>query len=85
MTIFDLDKSITIEFHSEDRIERKMLGLWQLEPFKTVNIGMKLVGENVKITMNEHHVTDISFLMFDQLAVHELADIIIKAAKEKFT
>jgi hypothetical protein len=45
---------------------------------------MKLEGENVKIDMNEHHVTDISFLVFDQLAVKELAEIIIEAAKQKF-
>ena len=84
MATFDLDKSISIEFHSEDVIERKMLGLWADSRFKTVNLGMKLVGESVKITMNEHHVTDISFLVFDQLAVKELAEIIIKAAKLKF-
>ena len=84
MATFDLDKSISIEFHAEDVIERKMLGLWADSRFKTVNLGMKLVGESVKITMNEHHVADISFLVFDQLAVKELAEIIIKAAKQKF-
>ena len=85
MTIFDLDKSISIEFHGGvDAIEKKMLGLWANEAFKTCNLGMQLVGESVKITINDHHVTDISFLMFDQLAVHELAEIIFKASKEKF-
>jgi len=84
MASFDLDKSISIEFHGQDEIERKMLGLWADPRFKTVNLGMKLVGENVQITMNKHHVTDISFLVFEQLAVKELAEIIIRQAKEKF-
>tara|TARA_R110001632_G_scaffold33573_1_gene86252 strand:+ start:570 stop:830 length:261 start_codon:yes stop_codon:yes gene_type:complete len=84
MTIFDLDKSISIEFHAEDIIERKMLGLWADPRFKTVNLGMKLVGESVKITMNEYYVTDISFLVFEQLSVKEIAEIIIKKAKQKF-
>ena len=84
MTIFDLDKSISIEFHGQDEIERKMLGLWADSRFKTVNLGMNMVGENVQITMNKHHVTDISFLVFEQLAVKELAEIIIRQAKEKF-
>ena len=84
MTIFDLDKSISIEFHAEDVIERKMLGLWADSRFKTVNLGMKLVGESVKITMNEYYVTDISFLVFEQLSVKEIAEIIINKAKQKF-
>ena len=84
MTIFDLDKSISIEFHAEDIIERKMLGLWADPRFKTVNLGMKLVGESVKITMNEYYVTDVSFLVFEQLSVKEIAEIIIKKAKQKF-
>ena len=84
MTIFDLDKSISIEFHAEDIIERKMLGLWADSRFKTVNLGMKLVGESVKISMNEYYVTDISFLVFEQLSVKEIAEIIIKKAKQKF-
>ena len=84
MTIFDLDKSISIEFHAEDVIERKMLGLWADSRFKTVNLGMKLVGESVKISMNEYYVTDISFLVFEQLSVKEIAEIIIKKAKQKF-
>jgi len=84
MTIFDLDKSISIEFHAEDIIERKMLGLWADPRFKTVNLGMKLVGESVKISMNQYYVTDISFLVFEQLSVKEIAEIIIKKAKQKF-
>jgi len=84
MTIFDLDKSISIEFHAEDIIERKMLGLWADPRFKTVNLGMKLVGESVKISMNEYYVTDVSFLVFEQLSVKEIAEIIIKKAKQKF-
>ena len=84
MAAFDLDKSISIEFHAEDIIERKMLGLWADPRFKTVNLGMKLVGESVKISMNEYYVTDISFLVFEQLSVKEIAEIIIKKAKQKF-
>jgi len=84
MTIFDLDKSISIEFHAEDIIERKMLGLWADPRFKTVNLGMKLVGESVNIIMNEYYVTDISFLVFEQLSVKEIAEIIINKAKQKF-
>tara|TARA_R100000963_G_scaffold28041_2_gene19237 strand:+ start:676 stop:936 length:261 start_codon:yes stop_codon:yes gene_type:complete len=84
MTIFDLDKSISIEFHAEDIIERKMLGLWADPRFKTVNLGMKLVGESVKISMNGYYVIDISFLVFEQLSVKEIAEIIIKKAKQKF-
>ena len=84
MTIFDLDKSISIEFHAEDIIERKMLGLWADRRFKTVNLGMKLVGESVKISMNGYYVIDISFLVFEQLSVKEIAEIIIKKAKQKF-
>ena len=84
MTIFDLDKSISIEFHAEDIIERKMLGLWADPRFKTVNLGMKLVGESVKISMNGYYVIDISFLVFEQLSVKEIAEIIINKAKQKF-
>ena len=84
MASFDLDKSISIDFHGQDSIERKMLGLWADPRFKTVNLGMKLVGENVQITMNRHHVPDISFLVFERLSVKELAEIIIREAKEKF-
>tara|TARA_R110002124_G_scaffold56110_1_gene158634 strand:+ start:1737 stop:1997 length:261 start_codon:yes stop_codon:yes gene_type:complete len=84
MAAFDLDKSISIEFHAEDIIERKMLGLWADPRFKTVNLGMKLVGESVKISMNGYYVIDISFLVFEQLSVKEIAEIIINKAKQKF-
>lgn len=82
MTIFNLDKAISIEFHGQDEIERKMLGLWADERFKAVNLGMKLVGENVQITMNNYFVTAISFRIFEQLSVKELAEIIIREAKK---
>ena len=84
MTVFDLDKSITIEFHGQDEIERKMLGLWADERFKTVNLGMMLMNENVVISMGDRDVTEIPFLVFEQLAVKELAEIIIREAKQKF-
>jgi hypothetical protein len=84
MTVFDLDKSITIEFHGQDEIERKMLGLWGDERFKTVNLGMMLMNENVVISMGDRDVTEIPFLVFEQLAVKELAEIIIREAKQKF-
>jgi len=82
VTIFNLDKAISIEFHGQDEIERKMLGLWADERFKAVNLGMKLVGENVQITMNNYFVTAISFRIFEQLSVKELAEIIIREAKK---
>ena len=85
MTIFDLDKSITVEFHSEDRIERKMLGLWADERFKFANLGMKLVNEKVAITMGKYFIAEIPMTLFDQLAVKELAEIIIEKAQKKFT
>ena len=85
MTTFDLDKSITVEFHGSDSIERKMLGLWQQEQFKNANLGMKLVNEKVVITMNEYFITEIPFTLFDQLSVKELTEIIIKKAQEQFT
>ena len=84
MTVFDLDKSITIEFHGQDEIERKMLGLWADERFKTVNLGMMLMNEHVVISMNDLDVTEIPFLVFEQLSVKELAEIIIREAKQKF-
>ena len=84
MTVFDLDNSITIEFHGQDEIERKMLGLWGDERFKTVNLGMMLMNENVVISMGDRDVTEIPFLVFEQLAVKELAEIIIREAKQKF-
>lgn len=85
MTIFNIDKSITIEFHSEDRIERKMLGLWADERFKFANLGMKLANEKVVITMSRYFIVEIPMTLFDQLAVKELAEIIIKKAQKKFT
>ena len=84
MAIFNIEKSITIECHAEVLIERKMLGLWADERFKKVNLGMKLVNEQVVISMGERFVTGIPFTLFDQLAVKELAEIIIKAARKKF-
>ena len=84
MTVFDLDNSISIEFHGQDEIERKMLGLWADERFKTVNLGMMLMNENVVISMGDRDVTEIPFLVFEQLAVKELAEIIIREAKQKF-
>ena len=84
MAGFNIEKSITIEFHAEDLIERKMLGLWADERFKKVNLGMRLVNEQVVISMGERFVTEIPFTLFDQLAVKELAEIIIKAARKKF-
>jgi len=85
MTTFDLDKSITVEFHGEDQIERKMLGLWGQEQFRNANVGMKLVNEKVVITMNEYFITEIPFTLFDQLSVKELSEIIIEKAQERFT
>ena len=84
MAAFDLDNSISIEFHGQDEIERKMLGLWADERFKTVNLGMMLMNENVVISMRDRDVTAIPFLVFEQLAVKELAEIIIREAKQKF-
>tara|TARA_R100001377_G_scaffold48837_2_gene28235 strand:+ start:491 stop:751 length:261 start_codon:yes stop_codon:yes gene_type:complete len=84
MAAFDLDNSISIEFHGQDEIERKMLGLWADERFKTVNLGMMLMNEHVVISMNDLDVTEIPFLVFEQLSVKELAEIIIREAKQKF-
>ena len=84
MAAFDLDNSISIEFHGQDEIERKMLGLWADERFKTVNLGMMLMNERVVISMNDLDVTEIPFLVFEQLSVKELAEIIIREAKQKF-
>ena len=84
MAVFNIEKSITIEFHAEDLIERKMLGLWADERFKKVNLGMRLVNEQVVISMGERFVTGIPFTLFDKLAVNELAEIIIKSARKKF-
>ena len=84
MTIFDLDKSISIEFHGQDSIERKMLGLWADERFKRVNLGMMLMNENVVISMGDRDITEIPFLVFEQLSVKEIAEIIIDKTKQKF-
>ena len=84
MAVFNIEKSITIEFHAEDLIERKMLGLWADQRFKDANLSMKLVNEQVVISMGERFVARIPFTLFDQLAVKELAEIIIKAARKKF-
>ena len=84
MAAFDLDNSISIEFHGQDEIERKMLGLWADERFKTVNLGMMLMNEHVVISMNDLDVTEIPFLVFEQLSVKELAEIIIREAKQNF-
>ena len=81
---FDLDKSISIEFHAEDSIERKMLGLWALPEFSQANIQMRLENEQVLISIRKMHVTKIPFSVFDQLSVKELASIIIKQVKEKY-
>jgi len=86
MTIFDLDQSITVEFHGDgvDEIERKMLGLWALPEFSQANIQMRLENEQVLISIRKMHVTKIPFSVFDQLSVKELASIIIKHVKEKY-
>jgi len=86
MPAFDFDKSITLEFHADDSIERKMLGLWADERFKTLGIRMTLVHENVviSVTSKEERIVEIPFALFDKLAVKELAEIIIKATKEKY-
>jgi len=86
MSAFDLDKSITLEFHAEDSVERKMLGLWADERFKTLGIRMTLVHENVVISVasKKERLVEIPFALFDKLAVKELAEIVIKSLKEKY-
>jgi len=85
MSIFDLDKSISVEFRGGvDVIERKMLGLWADERFKRVNLGMMLMNENVVISMGDRDITEIPFLVFEQLSVKEIAEIIIDKTKQKF-
>ena len=85
MTIFDLDQSITVEFHGGvDEIERKILGLWADERFKQSNMEMSLVNEQVVVTMGQRIVTEIPFSLFEKLSVKEISLIIIKAAKQKF-
>ena len=77
MATFDLSKSISIEFHAEDSIERKMLGLWADDRFKQANVGMRLVNERVVISTGQRIVTEIPFVLFDKLSVKELAEIMI--------
>ena len=85
MTIFDLDQSITVEFHGGvDEIERKMLGLWSDPRFKQVNIGMRLVNEQVVVMMGQRIVMEIPFALFEKLAVKELAETIINQVKYKY-
>ena len=87
MTIFDLDKSISVEFHGGvDVIEKKMLGLWADERLKSLkaNIGMKLVNENVKVSVNNIVVAEIPFMVFEQLATVEIVEILLTKIKEKF-
>jgi hypothetical protein len=84
MTIFDLDQSITVEFHGGvDEIERKILGLWADERFKQSNMEMSLVNDQVVISMGRLVVAKIPFNLFDQLSVKELAEIIIKEFNSK--
>ena len=84
MTIFDLDQSITVEFHGGvDEIEKKILGLWADPRFKQLNIGMLLVNEQVVVMTGQRIVTKIPFALFDQLSVKELAEIIIKQFNSK--
>ena len=84
MTIFDLDQSITVEFHGGvDEIEKKILGLWADPRFKQSNIGMRLVNEQVVVMTGQRIVTKIPFALFDQLSVKELAKIIIKEFNSK--
>jgi len=85
MTIFDLDQSITVEFHGGvDEIEKKMLGLWSDPRFKQANIGMRLVNEQVVVMLGQRIVTEIPFALFEKLTVKELAEIIINQVKYKF-
>jgi hypothetical protein len=85
MTIFDLDQSITVEFHGGvDEIERKILGLWADERFKQLNMEMSLVNEQVVVMMGQRIVTEIPFSLFEKLAVIELAEIICNQVKCKY-
>ena len=87
MTIFDLDKSISVEFHGGvDVIEKKMLGLWVDERLKSLktSIGMKLVNENVVVIVSDIPVVEIPFPVFERLATVEVADIIISKIEERF-
>ena len=85
MTIFDLDKSISVEFHGGvDVIEKKMLGLWANERLKgfKLNIEMKLINENVSISFNKAEVAEIPFIVFEQLATVEIVEILLSKIKE---
>ena len=85
MTIFDLDNSISVEFHGGvDVIEKKMLGLWADSRLKSLdaNIGMKLVNENVVISVSGVLIAEIPFPVFERLATVEIADIIFNKLKE---
>ena len=84
MSIFDLDQSITVEFQGGvDAIERKMLGLWADDRLKKANIGMRLVDGKVVITTGQRVITKVPFALFEQLAVKEIGDIIIREAMPK--
>tara|TARA_R100000306_G_scaffold58899_1_gene57610 strand:- start:1619 stop:1876 length:258 start_codon:yes stop_codon:yes gene_type:complete len=84
MSIFDLDQSITVEFQGGvDAIERKMLGLWADERMKKANIGMQLVDGQVVVSSNQRVVTRLPFSLFEQLAVKEIGDIIVREATFK--
>ena len=84
MTIFDLENSISLEFHAKDTIERKVLGLWAQPQFSEANLRCDLVGENVVFRVRGRVVGQMPFTMFDQYAVHEIAEIIVKATKKTF-
>ena len=87
MTIFDLDNSISVEFHGGvDVIEKKMLGLWADERLKNLNssIGMKLANENVVISINNVVVAEIPFMVFEKLATVEIVEILLTKIKERF-
>ena len=87
MTIFDLDKSISVEFHGVvDVIEKKMLGLWADKRLKNLqsNIEMKLINERVSISFNKVVVAEIPFMVFEQLATVEIVEILLTKIKERF-
>jgi|TARA_R110002020_G_scaffold105417_2_gene245904 hypothetical protein len=85
MSIFDLDQSITVEFQGGvDAIERKMLGLWADDRLKNANIGMQLVDGKVVVSSGKRVVTRLPFALFEQLAVKEIGDIIVREATQTF-
>lgn len=73
----DFTKAITLEFHAEDDIERKMLGLWADKHFRNANITMRLTNETVNINVNGVLTNQVPFLIFQQLAVKELSEMIL--------